>query len=37
MIEAYNLGSQVPNEEFIRKGLELNADVLVINLSLLMS
>jgi len=31
MIEAYNLGSQVPNEEFIRKGLELNADVLLVS------
>lgn len=28
MIEAYNLGSQVPNEEFIAKGIELNADAL---------
>ena len=31
MIEAYNLGSQIPNEEFIRKGLELNADVLLVS------
>ena len=31
MIEAYNLGSQVPNEELIRKGLELNADVLLVS------
>ena len=31
MIEAYNLGSQVPNEELIRKGLELKADVLLIS------
>ena len=31
MVEAYNLGSQVPNEEFLRKGLELNADVLLVS------
>ena len=31
MIEAYNLGSQVPNEEFIRKVVELNADVLLVS------
>ena len=31
MIEAYNLGSQVPNEEFIRKALEVNADVLLVS------
>ncbi|MCI7570057.1 MAG: cobalamin-dependent protein [Clostridiales bacterium] len=31
MIEAYNLGAQVPNEEFIRKAVELNADVLLIS------
>ena len=31
MVEAYNLGSQVPNEELIRKGLELKADVLLIS------
>ncbi|MGL4687502.1 MAG: OAM dimerization domain-containing protein [Fusobacteriaceae bacterium] len=30
-IEAYNLGSQVPNEEFIRKAVELNADALLIS------
>ena len=30
MIEAYNLGSQVPNEEFIKKALELHADVLLV-------
>ena len=30
MIEAYNLGSQVPNEEFIAKGIELKADALII-------
>ena len=31
MIEAYNLGSQVPNEEFIAKGIELNADALLVS------
>ena len=31
MIEAYNLGSQVPNEEFIARGLELKADALIIS------
>lgn len=31
MIEAYNLGSQVTNEEFIRKALELKADVLLVS------
>ena len=31
MIEAYNLGSQVPNEEFIMKALELHADVLLVS------
>lgn len=31
MIEAYNLGSQVPNEEFIKKAIELNADVLLVS------
>ena len=31
MIEAYNLGSQVPNEEFIARGLELQADALIIS------
>lgn len=31
MIEAYNLGSQVPNEEFIQKAVELNADVLLVS------
>ena len=31
MIEAYNLGSQVPNEEFIRKAIELKADVLLVS------
>ena len=31
MIEAYNLGSQVPNEEFLQKAKELNADVLLVS------
>lgn len=31
MIEALNMGSQVPNEELIRKGLEMNADVLLVS------
>lgn len=31
MIEAHNLGAQVPNEEFIAKAVELNADVLLIS------
>ena len=31
MIEAYNLGSQVPNEEFVRKAVELNADALLVS------
>lgn len=31
MIEAYNLGSQVPNEEFIAKGLEVKADALIVS------
>ena len=31
MIEAYNLGSQVPNEEFLEKAKELNADVLLVS------
>ena len=31
MIEAYNLGSQVPNEEFIAKGIELKADALLVS------
>lgn len=31
MIDAYNLGSQVPNEEFIHKARELKADVLLIS------
>lgn len=31
MVEAYNLGSQVPNEEFIAKGMELHADALIVS------
>ena len=31
MIEAYNLGSQVLNEDFIKKGKELNADILLVS------
>ena len=31
MFEAYNLGSQVPNEDFIAKGLELHADALLVS------
>lgn len=31
MIDAYNLGSQVPNEEFIAKGIELHADALIVS------
>jgi len=31
MIEAYNLGSQVPNEEFIKKAIELKADALLVS------
>ena len=31
MIEAYNLGSQVPNEEFVNKARELGADVLLVS------
>ncbi|MBQ9949653.1 MAG: cobalamin-dependent protein [Clostridia bacterium] len=31
MIEAYNLGAQVPNEELLHKALELNADVLCVS------
>ena len=31
MIEAHNLGSQVPNEEFIKKAKELKADVLLVS------
>lgn len=31
MIEAHNLGSQVTNEEFVRKAIELKADVLLVS------
>lgn len=31
MIEAHNLGSQIPNEEFVRKAIELKADVLLVS------
>jgi len=31
MIEAINLGSQVPNEEFIKKAIETNADALLVS------
>lgn len=31
MIEAYNLGSQVPNEEFIAKAMELKADAMLVS------
>ena len=31
MIEGFNLGSQVPNEEFLQKAKELNADVLLVS------
>src|SRR5574344_796314 len=31
MFEAHNLGSQVPNEEFIAKGIELHADALIVS------
>lgn len=31
MIEAHNLGSQVPNDEFIAKALELNADAILVS------
>lgn len=31
MLEAYNLGSQVPNEDFIKKAIELKADVLLVS------
>ena len=30
-IDAYNLGSQVPNEEFVKKAIELKADVLLVS------
>ena len=31
MIDAHNLGSQVPNEEFIKRALELKADILLVS------
>jgi len=31
MFEAYNLGSQVPNEEFLAKAIELHADALLVS------
>lgn len=31
MIEAYNLGSQVENEEFIKKAIEVKADILLVS------
>ena len=31
MLEAFNLGSQVPNEEFIKKAVELKADALLVS------
>ena len=31
MIDAYNLGSQVPNEEFLAKALELHADAILVS------
>lgn len=31
MIDAYNLGSQVPNDEFIKKAIDLKADVLLVS------
>lgn len=31
MIEAYNLGSQVPNEELLRKAAEVNADAVLVS------
>lgn len=31
MVEAYNLGSQVPNEELLRRARELKADVLLVS------
>ena len=31
MVEAHNLGAQVPNEEFLRKAQELNADILLVS------
>ena len=31
MIDAHNLGSQIPNDEFVAKAIEMNADVLLIS------
>jgi beta-lysine 5,6-aminomutase beta subunit len=31
MIDAYNMGSQVPNEELIKKALEVNADAILVS------
>jgi beta-lysine 5,6-aminomutase beta subunit len=31
MVEAFNLGSQVPNEEFVKKAVEMNADVMLVS------
>lgn len=31
MVDAYNLGSQVPNEEFIARAIELKADALLVS------
>ncbi|OQB23725.1 MAG: D-lysine 5,6-aminomutase beta subunit [Firmicutes bacterium ADurb.Bin182] len=31
MIEAHNLGAQIPNEEFVKKAAELKADVLLVS------
>ncbi len=31
MLEAYNLGSQVLNEDFVRKSIDLKADVLLVS------
>ncbi|MCL1993131.1 MAG: cobalamin-dependent protein [Spirochaetes bacterium] len=31
MIEAHNLGSQLPNEEFIRRAVELNVDAMLVS------
>ena len=31
MVEALNMGSQVPNEVFVQKAVEMNADVLLVS------
>ncbi len=31
MIDAYNLGSQIPNDEFLAKAVELNADAIIVS------